>query len=62
MPGGKAKDKSRRDSGSKPRVARQELPWEKWAKANNPNGAVALLRTPDETPLVLKTVAARNPG
>ena len=53
---------SQRDSGSKPRVARNELPWGRWAKAHNPDGVVAGLWNPDATPLGLKTGPAATQG
>jgi hypothetical protein len=34
-------NESQRDSSSKPRVARNELPWEHKSQAINPNGVVA---------------------
>jgi len=44
---------SQRDSATKPRVARNELPWVQCAKNNNPNGIAAtrLVFSGDETPL-----------
>src|SRR6266550_1260561 len=59
---GNSRVESQRDSGSKPRVARNELPWERWAKAHNPNGVVAGPRNPDTTPLGLKTALATTQG
>ncbi len=38
---GISNDESQRDSGLKPRVARNELPWENKSHINNPNGVVA---------------------
>ena len=32
---------SQRDSSLKPRVARNELPWEEWSHDHNPNGVAA---------------------
>jgi hypothetical protein len=55
-------DESQRDSGSKPRVARNEPPWESWAKANNPNGVEARLRGSDATPLGLKRTPTTTQG
>ena len=51
------------DSGSKPRVARNELPWEKAPESDNPNGVVAWRRKRATTPLGLKMrFAKRNHG
>ena len=36
MPFGNSNDESQRDSGLKPRVARNELPWERGPQAGNP--------------------------
>ena len=38
---GNSRTESQRDSGLKPRVARNELPWDIAARPNNPNGVVA---------------------
>ena len=38
---GNSRAESQRDSGLKPRVARNELPWDIAASATNPNGVVA---------------------
>jgi hypothetical protein len=62
MPLGSSRLESQRDSDSKPRVARDELPWEKWATANNPNGVVARRRQDDATPLGLKTPRTKTQG
>ena len=62
MPFGNSRDESQRDFGSKPRVARNELPWETWPKANNPNGVVARRRRPDTTPLGLKSIRPGTQG
>src|SRR5436190_2485747 len=35
------RDESQRDSDPKPKVARNELPWEAWAKTDNPNRVAA---------------------
>jgi outer membrane lipoprotein-sorting protein len=40
---GLANAKSQRDSGSKPRVARNELPWKNAPQTDNPNGVAAWL-------------------
>src|SRR5207248_3127298 len=39
MPFGNSDSESQRDSGSKPRVARNKLPWENGTKTGNPNGS-----------------------
>ena len=70
MPFGNSRNESRRDSGSKPRVARHELPWEPGPRVNNPKGVAALRRKGDTTPLGLDALCAgtqgsslpRNPG
>src|SRR6266516_1004106 len=70
MPFGNSRDESQRDSGSKPRVARHELPWGQGPQVNNPNGVAARRRKGDTTPLGLAPVCAgpqgsslpRNPG
>ena len=62
MPFGNPRLESQRDSDSKPRVARHELPWETWAKSNNPNGVAARRWKGDTTPLGLKTPRALTPG
>ena len=56
MPFGNSPAESQRDSGSKPKVARHELPWETVPQARNPNGVVALPDKCDATPLGLKIV------
>ena len=55
MPFGNSKGESQRDSGTQPRVARNELPWETAAAAHNPNGVAAHPGQPATTPLGLKT-------
>ena len=55
-------DQSQRDSGSKPKVARNELPWGTWRKTNNPNGVAARRLKPDATPLGLKTIWSGTQG
>ena len=62
MPFGNSLAESQRDSGSKPRVARNELPWETGSQANNPNGVAARLRKRDTTPLGLKPAGAATQG
>ena len=57
-----SRDESRRDSVTKPKVARNELPWERRAAANNPNGVAAWWRPGDATPLGLKTVRTPTQG
>ena len=39
---------SQRDSGAKPRVARNELPWVPRHEGSNPNGVVANLKRPQD--------------
>ena len=53
---------SQRDSGSKPKVARNELPWGTGRKTNNPNGVAAERLKPDATPLGLKTIGPGTQG
>jgi len=62
MPFGNSWGESQRDSGAKPRVARDALPWGTAPHADNPNGVVADLRTPDAAPLGLKTLPAKTQG
>ena len=62
MPFGNSRDESRRDSGAKPRVARNELPWEKRVATNNPNGVAARWWLRDTTPSGLKTVRTPTQG
>ena len=50
-----ASAESQRDSGTKPRVARNELPWETAVTDHNPNGVAAHPRELAATPLGLKT-------
>ena len=57
-----SKAESQRDSGSKPRVARNELPWESGPPTHNPNGVVANPWKLDTTPLGLKTNPAVTQG
>src|SRR6266576_591048 len=56
------RDESQRDSGTKPRVARNELPRETWPKANNPNGVAARRPKPDATPLGLEPTGRLTQG
>ena len=63
MPFGNSRTESQRDSGPKPRVARNELPWETWPKAHNPNGVAVRRRwKPDATPLGLQTLRPWTQG
>ena len=63
MPCGSADGESQRDSGSKPRVARHELPWETLAEATNPNGVAARRKSKrDTTPLGLGTPRSATQG
>ena len=55
MPFGNSNAESQRDSGSKPRVARNELPWESVPNDNNPNGVAAPQVYRGATPLGLRT-------
>ena len=52
MPFGNSFEESQRDSGSKPKVARNELPWVIVANPINPNGVAAAVSL-DATPLGL---------
>ena len=62
MPCGNPDAESQRDSGSKPKVARNELPWENAPQTGNPNGVVARRRKRDTTPLGLKTFSCPTQG
>jgi len=62
MPFGNSEAESQRDSGAKPKVARNELPWGKGTKATNPNGVEAPRRYPAATPLGLKSVRLPTQG
>lgn len=53
---------SQRDSGSKPWVARNELPWVSVRRSINPNGVVALLGYKVTTPLGLSDFAVLSQG
>src|ERR1017187_9749003 len=55
-------DESQRDSGLKPRVARNALPWEKRSHNHNPNGVVDRCRNRDATPLGLKSSMTTTQG
>jgi hypothetical protein len=59
---GNYNDESQRDSGSKPKVARDELPWVSASHVNNPNGVVARRRNRGTTPLGLRTFTATTQG
>jgi hypothetical protein len=54
MPIGGSRNESQRDSDSKPKVGRNELPWGFCRETNNPNGVAAELLNRDTTPLGLK--------
>ena len=62
MPFGNSNAESQRDSGLKPRVARNELPWEMGPWANNPTGVAARRRHRGATPLGLKIFTAVTQG
>jgi len=53
---------SQRDSGSKSRVARYELPWGTCGETNNPNGVAVQRPERDATPLELKSIRAWTQG
>ncbi len=55
-------EESQRDSGLKPKVARNELPWVSASHVNNPNGVVARRRKRGATPLGLRTFTATTQG
>jgi len=61
-PFGSFKIESQRDSGLKPRVARNELPWVGCKSIFNPNGVVACLCGRAATPLGLSVLAAFSQG
>ena len=61
-PFGRSVTESQRDSGSKPRVARDEPPWETGPEANNPNGVAAQPGKRDATPLGLGIYRAATQG
>ncbi len=54
MPFGNSNAESQRDSGSKPRVAGNELPWECGSNDYSPNGVVAMRVYQGATPLGLR--------
>jgi hypothetical protein len=62
MPSKNSQVESQRDSGSKPRVARHELPWENAPLTDNPNGVAARQHKRDTTPLGLKTFTHSTQG
>src|SRR6266404_1937171 len=54
---------SQRDCVTQPRVARNELPWERELQGHNPNGVAARRRNcRDATPLGLRTFSAVTQG
>ena len=55
-------EESQRDSGSKPKVARNELPWGNAPQPHNPNGVEANPGKGVATPLGLKTLPALPQG
>ncbi len=59
---GNSNGESQRDSGSKPKVARHELPWVSAAHVNNPNGVAARRINRGATPLGLKNFTATTQG
>ena len=59
---GNSNGESQRDSGSKPKVARHELPWVSASHVNNPNGVAARRRKRGTTPLGLKLLTATTQG
>src|SRR6266542_6976992 len=59
---GNSDAESQRDSGAKPRVARNELPWGKLAEPINPNGVAARRCKPATTPLGLKPMLHKTQG
>jgi len=62
LPFGNSSAESQRDSGSKPRVASRELPWEMRVVSANPNGVVARWWSGDATPLGLKIARTLTQG
>ena len=62
MPFGNSRVESQRDSGPKPKVARDELPWETGLEDRNPNGVVATPSKGDATPLGLNTLPPTPQG
>ena len=55
-------DESQRDSGLKPRVARNELPWAIGSLAHNPNGVASRFAHRAATPLGLKSSTTTTQG
>ena len=55
-------DESPRDSDSKPKVARNELPWGTCRKTNNPNGVAAQRMEYDATPVELTGIRPGTRG
>src|SRR5262245_16583446 len=62
MPCGNSEVESQRDSGLKPRHARNELPWESVSHTHNPKGVVAGRERRGTTPLGLGTFASATQG
>jgi hypothetical protein len=62
MPFGNPNKESQRDSGAKPRVARNELPWELESKPNNPNEVATRRWDRGATPVGLKRILAATQG
>jgi len=70
MPSGYSRSVSQRDFGSKPKVARHELPWDPRGRETTPTGLRLFPRRRDATPLGLganadgtpRVARARNPG
>src|SRR6266496_1526901 len=62
MPFGNSEAESQKDSSAKPRVAKNELPWEKCVEATNPNGVAVLRRKPAATPSGLKSMRQATQG
>ena len=58
----KSTGESQRDSASKPKVARNELPWVSASHVNNPNGVAAQRENRGTTPLGLKTFTTSTQG
>jgi hypothetical protein len=54
-------NESQRDSAPKPKVARDELPWERWAKTNDPNGVAAMVTCNESVRNCRNRVAVENP-
>ena len=62
MTSGNFNDESQRDSDIKPKVARDELPWERSSQIYNPNGVAAVRWNRDATPLGLGIFSAVTQG